>query len=197
MADSLVALELEVLRDARRVADLGSGAGIPGLPLAIARPEAEFLLVESVGRKCEFIERAISACGVANALAVNARAETWPDGLGRFDVVTARALAPLAVVAEYAAPLLRVGGTAVFWRGRRDPEDEASATAATAELGLLIGEIVSVQPYPAAVHRHLHLMSKVMDTPPRFPRRAGMAAKRPLGARQAASRRAGSDRPRR
>jgi 16S rRNA (guanine527-N7)-methyltransferase len=196
MADSLVALELEVLRSAHRVADLGSGAGLPGLPLAIGLPDAAFCLVESVRRKCEFIDRAIAGCGIANARSVNARAEAWLEGLSSFDVVTARALAPLAVVSEYAAPLLRVGGTAVLWRGRRDPEDEAAGALAAAQLGLRITEIASVRPYSAAVHRHLHLMSKVRQTPSRFPRRPGVAAKRPLGVR-VASGRAGSDRPRR
>jgi 16S rRNA (guanine527-N7)-methyltransferase len=181
IADSLVALEIPPVRHAVRVADLGSGAGLPGLPLAIALPGTEFHLVESARRKCEFIDRAVAECAVANARSANVRAEAWPAGLGRFDIVTARALAPLAVVAEYAAPLLALGGTAVFWRGRRDPEDEARAASAARELGLEVGEITRVQPYRRASNRHLHLMSKVMETPARFPRRPGMAGKRPLG----------------
>jgi 16S rRNA (guanine527-N7)-methyltransferase len=141
-------------------------------------------LVESVRRRCEFIARAVAECGIRNATVVNARAEAWPQGLGRFDVVTARALAPLAVVAEYAAPLLRVGGVAVLWRGRRDPDDEAAAAVACRELGLEPGEVRRVEPYKGAEHRHLHLLSKVMETPERFPRRPGVAAKRPLGVRR-------------
>ncbi len=114
---------------------------------------------------------------------VHTRAESWPDGLAAFDVVTARALAPLSVVVEYAAPLLVLGGTLVAWRGRRDPAAERGAAAAAAEVGLEPGEIVAVQPYRAAQNRHLHLMSKVIQTPPGFPRRPGMALKRPLGVR--------------
>jgi 16S rRNA (guanine527-N7)-methyltransferase len=184
LADSLVALELGAVRDARAVADLGSGAGLPGLPLAIALPEANFSLVESNRRKCTFIERAIAACEIANAIVVDVRAETWPEGIGRFDVVTARALAPLAVVAEYAAPLLRAGGVAVVWRGRRDQADESAGAVACQELGLEISEIRRVRPFAQAEHRYLHLMLKVMETPARFPRRPGIAAKRPLGARR-------------
>jgi 16S rRNA (guanine527-N7)-methyltransferase len=179
LADSLVALDTVRLADA--VADIGSGAGLPGLPLAIAVPRVSFAVVESARRKCEFIERAVAACRIANARVVNARVEAWPEGIGSFDVVTARAVAPLAVVAEYAAPLLRIGGVAVVWRGRRDRVDEDAAAAACAELGLEVSEIRRVQPYRGAEHRHLHLMSKVMDTPDGFPRRPGMAAKRPLG----------------
>ena len=181
IADSLVALELEPTRSAMRVADLGSGAGLPGLPLAIARPSTRVALIESAARKCAFIARAIRECGIQNAEVVQARAESWPEGLERFDLVTARALAPLEVVIEYAAPLLRVGGALVAWRGRRDHDAEAVAARAASELGMEPVEVRHVLPYEGAKHRHLHLMSKVRDTPSGFPRRPGMAAKRPLG----------------
>jgi 16S rRNA (guanine527-N7)-methyltransferase len=182
LADSLVALELPEVADAREVADLGAGAGFPGLPLAIARPAARVALVESNRRKCEFLERAVRAAGVDNASVVNARAEAWPDGLGRFDLVTARALAAPAVVAEYAAPLLRVGGTLVIWRGRRDADAERDAAAAAAILGLEIRDLVPVRPFAGAEHRALYVMSKVSSTPAGFPRRPGVAQKRPLRA---------------
>jgi 16S rRNA (guanine527-N7)-methyltransferase len=189
LADSLVALELAEVRSAKEIADIGAGAGFPGLALAIALPGADVSLVESNARKCEFIAASARAASVTNASVVCARAEDWPAGYGRFDVVTARALAPLPVVAEYAAPLLRLGGTVVAWRGGREPEDEVSGSRAAAELGLEIGEIRSVQPYPAVTGRYLHLMSKVMDTPDRFPRRVGVARKRPLGMASDRSRR--------
>ncbi|MGZ4170926.1 MAG: 16S rRNA (guanine(527)-N(7))-methyltransferase RsmG [Solirubrobacteraceae bacterium] len=181
LADSLVALELPAVRSAVTIADLGAGAGFPGLPLAIALPAARVSLVESNGRKCDFMAHAIQATGVANAAPVHARAESWTDGRSACELVTARALAPLAVVAEYAAPLLGEGGSLVAWRGRRDPEDEAAGVRAAAELGLDVGEPIHVEPYPGALHRHLHVMVKVGPTPNRFPRRPGMARKRPLG----------------
>jgi len=183
LADSLAALELDVVRGARAVADLGSGAGVPGLPLAIALSSAEVALVESAARKCVFLERAVVACGVTNVRVVHARAESWPEGLGACDLVTARALAPLEVVVEYAAPLLVLGGTLVVWRGRRDPAAERAGDVAAAEIGLEPTGIVPAKPYPASESRHLHLMSKVTVTPPGFPRRPGMALKRPLGTR--------------
>jgi 16S rRNA (guanine527-N7)-methyltransferase len=96
--------------------------------------------------------------------------------------VTARALAALPVVAEYAAPLLRMGGTLVAWKGRPDPAETADAAAAAAALGLEVVEVVRVKPHPAARHRYLHVLRKVAPTPPRFPRRPGAAAKRPLRA---------------
>jgi len=181
LADSLVALELPQVRASQTIADLGAGAGFPGLPLAIALPGTQVSLVESNARKCAFITRAAEACAVANAMVVQARAEEWGTGLGARDLVVARALAPLAVVAEYGAPLLRLGGTLVVWRGRRDPDDEESGARAAAQLGLEPNAPVRVEPYPGALHRHLHAMLKVADTPDRFPRRAGIARKRPLG----------------
>lgn len=182
MADSLVALELSVVRGAREIADIGAGAGFPGLPLAIALPNSSVTLVDGSSRKVAFIETAIRACGIDNARAVHARAEGWPDGLRAFDLVTARALAPVGVVAEYAAPLLRVGGSLLAWRGRLEPADEVAAGRAAAELGLEVAAAVSVHPYPAATNRHLQLMLKVRETPSRFPRRPGVARRRPLGA---------------
>jgi 16S rRNA (guanine527-N7)-methyltransferase len=182
LADSLVALELEEVRRARMVADVGSGAGFPGLPLAIALPQARLALVESNARRASFLERAVAATGLAGIQVINSRVEEWADGLGVCDLVVVRALAPLPVVAEYAAPLLAAGGTLVAWRGRRDLEAELTAARAADELGLEPLEPRRVAPYAGAEHRYLHLMSKVRETPPRFPRRPGMAAKRPLGA---------------
>jgi 16S rRNA (guanine527-N7)-methyltransferase len=178
LADSLVALELEEVRTASTIADLGSGAGLPGLPLAVALPHATVHLVESSIRKCEFLQRAVRECDLANVEVVYTRIEEWAASV---DLVTARALAPLEVVIEYAAPLLRVGGTLVVWRGQRDSQAEAAAAKAAQIIGIEVGEIRSVHPYPTARHRHLHVMSKVMETPSRFPRRPGAAMKRPLG----------------
>jgi 16S rRNA (guanine527-N7)-methyltransferase len=184
LADSLVALECGRVRSAAKIADLGSGAGLPGLPLAIALPQATVYLVDSSARKCAFLERAVWECRLDNVEVVNARIEEWDASV---DLVAARALAPLEVVVEYAAPLLRVGGTLLVWRGQRDPESEAAAAQAAEMLGIEVGEVWPVQPYRGARNRHLHLMSKVMETPPRFPRRPGIAMKRPLGSKALSS----------
>jgi 16S rRNA (guanine527-N7)-methyltransferase len=182
VADALVALDLDGLRDATRIADLGSGAGFPGLVLAAALPGARVALVESNGRKCAFIERAVAAMGLENAEVVCERAESWEAGIGSADVVTARAVAPLNVLVEYAAPLLVEGGRLVAWKGRRDAGEEADGAAAAAETGLAPRAIVAVKPWDGAEHLHLHVYEKVRPTPNRFPRRPGIAAKRPLRA---------------
>jgi 16S rRNA (guanine527-N7)-methyltransferase len=181
LADSLVALEVDALRTAGRIADLGSGAGFPGLALAVALPGSEVALVESQARKCAFLADVCRAVGATNAQVVCARAEGWAEGRGANDAVLARALAPQAVVVEYAAPLLRVGGTLVEWRGRRDAPDERSGRRAAERLGMELLEVRRVEPHPAARDHHLHLYLKTRPTPAGFPRRAGMARKRPLG----------------
>jgi 16S rRNA (guanine527-N7)-methyltransferase len=170
------------VRTARRVADLGSGGGFPGLALAIALPAAHLALVESVGRKCAFLAGAVSELGLANVEVVNARAEAWPEGIGAHDLVVARALAPLPVLVEYAAPLLELGGTLVAWKGRPEPAEEADGAAAARALGMTAPEAIAVAPFVAARDRHLYLTSKVSPTPDRYPRRPGMARKRPIQA---------------
>jgi 16S rRNA (guanine527-N7)-methyltransferase len=182
VADSLVGLEIEAVSTAERLADLGAGGGFPGLVLAIARPRARVSLVESVVRKCAFLDRAAATLGLDNVTVVNGRAEAWADGLGMHDVVTARAVAPLGVLVEYAAPLLGHHGALVAWKGRRDPIEEADAAVAAAALAMAPPETRAVKPFADAEARTLYLSVKVGPTPTRYPRRPGMARKRPFRA---------------
>lgn len=183
VADSLAGLEVAALRSARRVADLGAGAGFPGLVLAAALPDLDVDLIESAGRKCEVIDRLALAAGLEHrARAVPARAEDWArvTGAAAYDAVTARALASLPVLCEYAAPLLRLDGVFVAWKGARQADEEEAGARAAALLGLSNPEIVPVTPYSGSRDRNLYVYSKVMDTPEGFPRRTGVAAKRPI-----------------
>ncbi len=182
LADSLSGLAVEALATALTVADVGAGAGFPGLALAAALPSASVDLIEAASRKCAVIRRLGAAAGLTNFRAVRARAEEWAkdEGAGVYDVVTARAVAPLGVLVEYAAPLLRERGALVAWTGKRDSEAERSAAAAASIVGLECEEIRKVTPFHGARDRHLHVYRKVGPTPARFPRRAGMARKRPL-----------------
>ena len=187
MADSLSGLDIDGLRAARRIADVGAGAGFPGLALAIALPRARVDLIESVGRKGALIGRLTQAAHVDNARAVVTRAEEWaasPPGVGggreAYAAVTARAVAPLATLAEYAAPLLEHGGVLVAWKGARDAAEEEAGGAAAGRLGLRLEEVRRVVPFEGAENRHLHVFSKVEPVPAGIPRRPGVARKRPL-----------------
>jgi 16S rRNA (guanine527-N7)-methyltransferase len=187
LADSLTALEVGRFRALRRIVDIGCGAGFPGAPLAAAMPPSCFDLLESSARKCAFAERLIVNAGLRNARAVHARAEEWGAGSGAaaYDGATARALGPPAVVLEYAASLLEVGGLLYVWRGRRIPSEEEAARSAADQLGMALVAAHKVEPFAGSRNRHIHVYEKLSDTPRGFPRRPGVAAKRPLGLRAA------------
>jgi 16S rRNA (guanine527-N7)-methyltransferase len=182
VADALVALDLPYVLAATRIADLGSGAGWPGLALAAALPASHVSLVESQIRHCRYLEKAVEIGPLANVTVVNARAEAWPAGIGMHDLVTARALAALPVILEYAAPLLAEGGHFVAWKGAVSDEERRGGLAAAELLGLEPLPVLPVRPFPGARDHTLHPFRKIAPTPARFPRRPGMAAKRPLSA---------------
>lgn len=180
VADALSGLLVGELATARLVADVGAGAGIPGLVLAAARPRLRVVEVESVARKCAFLERLIAAMGLRNAHVACARAEEWDAGRDRCDAVLARAVAPLPVLVEYAAPLLSEGGALVAWKARPGPREVRDGDHAAAVLGLSTARVVSVPPLSGATERSLYVYLKVGPLPNGYPRRAGMARKRPL-----------------
>ncbi|MBA2506908.1 MAG: class I SAM-dependent methyltransferase [Thermoleophilaceae bacterium] len=182
MLDALSGVEVPEVCSAERIADVGAGAGFPGLVLAIELPGAQVDLVESARRKADLIGRLIEAAAIPNARPVRARAEEWAagEGAGAYDVVTARAVGPLAVLAEYAAPLLREGGVLVAWKGTVSEEEDAGGRRAAVELGLAPRDPLAVKPFPEARDRRLYVYEKTGPTPSRYPRRPGIAGKRPL-----------------
>jgi 16S rRNA (guanine527-N7)-methyltransferase len=181
--DSLTGLDVPALREAGRIADVGAGAGFPGLVLAVALPEAEIDLVESIGRKTAFIRRAAEAAAIPNASAITARAEDVARGGGRetYDVVTARAVGRLSTLAELASPLLRKDGVLVAWKGRRDEDEERQLERASDQLAMRPESILDVGHRAGSEHRHLHVIRKFASTPPNLPRKSGLAKKRPFG----------------
>jgi len=183
VVDSLTGLEVPDLSAARRIADVGAGAGFPGLVLAVALPGTQVDLVESVGRKCEFMRGAIAAAGIPNATVVNARSEDLASGDAResYDAVTARAVGRLSTLAELASPLLKPNGVLVAWKGRRDPEEERQLENAAGSLAMRPEEILDVGNRAGSAHRHLHVIRKSGPTPDNLPRNPGIAKKRPKG----------------
>jgi 16S rRNA (guanine527-N7)-methyltransferase len=183
VADSLTGLEVDELAKARRIADIGSGAGFPGLALAVALPDSHVDLIESVGRKCEFIQRAVDAAGIPNATVINARSEELAAGEKResYDAVTARAVGRLSTLAELASPLLKENGVLVAWKGKRDPDEEQQLERAVEQLAMHPELILDVGDRAGSKYRHLHVIRKSGPTPFDLPRRPGMAKKRPRG----------------
>ena len=184
LLDSLSATLLEELENPEKVLDIGSGAGFPGIPLAAAMPETGFELIDSVGRKVEFINRVIEKLGLKNARAIQTRSEDWASSKGReaYPVVTARAVAPLAQLAELASPLLEEGGALIAWKGARESEGEGILKSAGSEIAMSLEKVVPVRPFAASRQRHLYVVRKTGPTPERLPRRPGMARKRPFTA---------------
>jgi 16S rRNA (guanine527-N7)-methyltransferase len=183
VADSLTGLEVPELREAKRIADVGAGAGFPGLVLAVALPDARIDLIESVSRKTAFIEQAASAAGISNARAITARAEDLARGEGResYDIVTARAVGRLSTLAELASPLLRENGLLIAWKGKRDEDEEEQMARAAEVLAMSPELILDVGHRAGSEHRRLHVLRKSAATPPNLPRKSGLAKKRPLG----------------
>jgi 16S rRNA (guanine527-N7)-methyltransferase len=184
LLDSLAALPLldELAPDS--AVDLGSGGGVPGIPLALARPDARWLLVDSVGKKAAALRDFVGALGLPNVEVVADRAEVLgrhPAHRERHDAVVARACAALPVLVELALPLLRVGGQLIAWKGPLADGDEELGRGRLAA-GQLGGGPVTIQPSLPALGGHTFvLVPKDRDSPGRYPRRPGEPGRRPLG----------------
>ena len=186
--DSLSCLLFTPLKNARKVGDIGSGGGLPGIPLAVALPDAEVTLFESTGKKAEFLRSAVEELGLANVRVVNARIEESArdeDHRGRYEICTARALARLSVVSEYSMPLLRRGGRVVAMKGRVDADEWTEGERALETLGGRVSEQIQVHYLPdnEQRERRLVLLEKSEETPSVYPRRTGTPARSPLGAK--------------
>ncbi len=181
--DSLAGLSAGIPH-AAKVVDIGAGAGLPGLAIKIARPDIELFLVEAKRKKAGFLGAVIAELGLEGAFVIAKRAEEVArDERYResFDVALARAVAELPVIAEYALPLLAVGGRLIAFKSRRAPEEiEAGSRAAEALGGSIEGTKIAVIPF-LKVERRLVIFVKKRRTSDLYPRRAGIPAKRPLG----------------
>jgi 16S rRNA (guanine527-N7)-methyltransferase len=179
---ALVRLGVMVPEGRPRVIDIGSGAGLPGLPIKIAWPAIEMALLESNEKRCRFLRETIAGLGLSGAAVLEGRAETWardPGHRGRYDLALARAVAPLPVLLEYALPFLRVGGWLAAPKGSAAPRELAASGRALAELGGGPPEAVPFLP-PGGRPQTLVLVRKVGQTPDRYPRRQGVPSKRPI-----------------
>jgi 16S rRNA (guanine527-N7)-methyltransferase len=185
LLDSLAALPLVDATGPAEAIDLGSGGGLPGLPLAMARPETHWTLLDSVGKKAALLAEFAEALGLRNVSVVSERAEALgrdPRHRQRYRLVSARACAALAVLAELALPLLAIGGSLLAWKGplTDDAEEVRRGRAAIGQLGG--GRLRFADPgLPALGGHRFVIVPKVRDTDARFPRRDGEPARRPLG----------------
>jgi len=184
--DSLSCFLYRPLFDARSLADVGSGGGLPGIPLKIMKPDLATTLVESTGKKARFLRYAVDSLSLENVEVANIRVEDLGRDQahrGAYDIVASRAVARLSVVAEYGVPLLEHGGRVLAMKGKLEQEELAEGSTAADTLGARVVEIVEVPMLPAVgeKERKLAILEKLRKTPARYPRRSGVAARRPLG----------------
>ncbi len=187
--DSLTVLPImDALMSARsgqfriRFIDIGSGAGLPGLPLLVMRPQWQGVLLDSLAKRIRFLETVIQELGLTHATAVHARAEDAGRQAGlrdRFDLAIARAVAPLNVLVEYCLPFVRVNGVFVAMKGKTDQEWPQAKRA----VQLMGGQLETIKTFTLPgtdQHRSLFCIRKVEPTLPMYPRKAGMPEKKPL-----------------
>ncbi|MEG1514785.1 MAG: 16S rRNA (guanine(527)-N(7))-methyltransferase RsmG [Clostridia bacterium] len=182
--DSLTPLAVPgLMQGARTLVDVGSGAGFPGIPLAIALPQLRVTMVDALSKRVGFLQSVIDALGLLNATAVHARLEDaarMPMLRGQFDLATARAVADTAVLCEWALPFLRVGGQLIAYKGPAIDEELPRAAQALATLGGEVQRVVSA-PLPGRDWDHrLLIVQKIAPTSKRFPRKPGEPARNPL-----------------
>ncbi len=183
-ADSLAVLALVPCGPARqRIVDVGSGAGFPGIVLRLACPSWRLTLVETTGKKCAFLRQAVYELGLEEAQVIQARAEELGRMSGHresYDLAVARALAPLPVLAEYLLPLVAVGGWMVVHKGAAPLSELQEARTAIGRLAAGEAKLWSYELPGLRTPRSLVAVRKCVPTPAEFPRRPGVARKRPL-----------------
>ena len=183
--DSLMALRFGLIPRKGRIIDVGTGAGFPGMPLALACPDVQVTLMDAQQKRLTFLQAVIDELQVRNVTLVHSRAEDGarlPLHREQYDLAVARAVAPLAVLAEYLLPYVRVGGSALCWKGPALQEEMQQGRRAAHLLGGKVEEPISCE-FPGRAWQHLLLpIQKKEKTARQYPRKAGTPGKSPLGA---------------
>ena len=183
--DSLMALRFGLIPRKGRIIDVGTGAGFPGMPLALACPDVQVTLMDAQQKRLTFLQAVIDELQLRNVTLVHSRAEDGahlPLHREQYDLAVARAVAPLAVLAEYLLPYVRVGGSALCWKGPALQEKMQQGRRAAHLLGGKVEEPISCE-FPGRAWQHLLLpIQKKEKTARQYPRKAGTPGKSPLGA---------------
>ncbi len=179
-ADSLLPICKGLIAPHARIIDVGTGAGFPGLPLAIARPDCEVTLLESKQKRCDFLQTVINTLALKNTALACGRAEDLAKAAlrERFDLAVARAVAPLNQLLEYLLPYVKPGGQALCWKGPAVFEEQADGQRAAKILGGELGDLIDLE-IPGRSH-YIQVVKKTRLTPKKYPRKAGTPGKDPL-----------------
>ena len=166
-----------------KLIDVGAGAGLPGLPIKLVRPEVSLTLLEATRKKCDFLKAVIDDLHLTDVQVINARAEDAGRAVEHrevYDVAIARAVGEMPVLLEYVLPLVKIGGRAIAQKSREVLNEVQHAELALSTLGGRLDDIVAVQVPQLNEARYLVVIEKVFATPEKYPRRAGMPSKKPL-----------------
>lgn len=182
--DSLsVCLALADLSPNFSLIDVGTGAGFPGVPLKIVWPDLRLTLLDSTGKKTKFLQHLVETLGLSQVTVVTARAEDaahQPAHREQYEVATARAVSPLAILTEYTLPFVKVGGRVIAQKGLEPIDELKAAENALKSLGGKLKQTLPVAVPGLEAARHLVMIEKIKPTPKQYPRQAGLPAKKPL-----------------
>jgi 16S rRNA (guanine527-N7)-methyltransferase len=182
-ADSVLCADWPETTAARKVADIGTGAGFPGIPLAILLPDHEFTLIDSLGKRVRVLEEIVARLGLGNVKPLCGRAEDLARDAalrGAFDLCVSRAVARLSVLAEYCLPFLAIGGFMFAYKGEDIADEVAASERAFSLLGGEVREIRDASLETCGLRHKIVVAEKTRETPPKYPRRAGGPERRPL-----------------
>ncbi|AEF95557.1 Ribosomal RNA small subunit methyltransferase G [Desulfotomaculum nigrificans CO-1-SRB] len=181
--DSLTCLLAVSFPTGAKVLDIGSGAGFPGVPLKIYRPDLQITLMDSLNKRILFLQDTINKLGLNNITAIHSRAEDFgqqPANRENFDVVVSRAVARLVVLSEYCLPCVKIGGYFISQKGPDIDNEIKEAQKAIDKLGGQLSEVKKLQLPLIGDPRSLVVIKKIKPTPKQYPRKAGVPAKKPI-----------------
>ena len=181
--DSIICIDYPEYADAGKIIDVGTGAGFPGVPLAIVSPEKEFILMDSLNKRLRIIDELCSKSGIENVTTIHARAEELAKNKThrqQYDLCVSRAVANMAVLAEYCLPFIKQGGVLLAYKGPDAEAEIAEASCALSTLGGRVEEIRSGNLKEFGIDHKVVVIKKIKNTPSKYPRKAGTPAKEPL-----------------
>ena len=181
--DSIITVEYDEFKNAGKIIDVGTGAGFPGVPLAIVSPDKEFVLMDSLKKRLNIIDEICKKMEISNACTVHARAEELAqnkDHREQYDLCVSRAVANLATLSEYCLPFIRKGGFLLAYKGPEAEQEVKDAKKAIKILGGRVNEIRSSRLDEFDIHHNIVVIEKVADTPAKYPRKAGTPSKQPI-----------------